>query len=977
MLFKSWLTPSARPAKGRAAHFVPQIVPLEDRTVPATYFVDSAFTGLPNGSVATFNDGFPGSVPGIVVGTNGFADLADGIRATEAISGGTAGADTIRIARGIVTLSNPAVTGGASSSTVREQLDIIGSGIGATKVEATNDTTSNGVADEDIALIRILGGPANPFTASDFTLAAPELKAGAGFTTRLASTSTFTRVGVSSIIFNNGGVVADEGSDIVAIEGSTVNVIDSQISSYGRVGVLLFDSTGNISGTSISGDGTGVFVNNGVEANGSKVKITDSVITRNSGEFSDGEQSSAIVAIRSTLNPTVGSTVTVIGNQITGNAFALAAGDTPGDPSTIQASCNNIFSNEFGADGVNATSPIDARNNFWGDPTGPFNEPANLGGKGNPVFATIFQPFLTVATPIVPFSNAGDFATQKEAYRTAITTVATTVNPVGPASLNTPTSSVQFAVMFDTAVAGFDASDVVVTTTTGGTPTVDVSGGGANYTVTVSGLTGDGTVSLRVNERAASSTTDGSLTVASNTANITIQTQTQTPTPVTVTVNPANGPFFNTPQSSVAFTVTFAEAVAGFDASDVVVTSTTGGTPITNVTGGGASYTVTVTGIVGNGTVTLRVPANRANSVATNQPNTDSNTASVTIQTPTPVPPVPPGPPVPPSPPVPPVPPGPPVPPLPPVPPVPVPPAAVKLFAFGVEAGSTPEVEVFNADGQTRFRFMAFETTYSGGVHVSTGDVSGDGVDDVIVGAGIGGGPRVRIFDGVTGNQIADFFAYDSSVRTGVFVATGDLKGIGISDVITGPGVGGGPHVKVFTGRTGQEQYGFFAFESTFRGGVTVGAGDLDGDGRAEIVAGTGAGSSPRVSLFRAGGQQIGTFLAFDQAYMGGVFVAIVPSLNGQLGRVVVGPGSGQAPTVKIFSPGGQFLNSFNAYEPAVTSGVRVASGDTNGDGVPDIITAPGVGGGPRVRGFSLPDGTPVFDKFAFDGLRRNGFFVG
>ena len=83
---------------------------------------------------------------------------------------------------------------------------------------------------------------------------------------------------------------------------------------------------------------------------------------------------------------------------------------------------------------------------------------------------------------------------------------------------------------------------------------------------------------------------------------------------------------------------------------------------------------------------------------------------------------------------------------------------------------------------------------------VAAGDVNGDGRDDVITGAGAGGGPHVRVFSGDDGAELAGFFAYDAAFGGGVRVAAGDFDGDGRADILTGPGAGGGPHVRAFDG---------------------------------------------------------------------------------------------------------------------------------------------------------------------------------
>jgi glucose/arabinose dehydrogenase len=297
----------------------------------------------------------------------------------------------------------------------------------------------------------------------------------------------------------------------------------------------------------------------------------------------------------------------------------------------------------------------------------------------------------------------------------------------------------------------------------------------------------------------------------------------------------------------------------------------------------------------------------------------------------------------------------------------------------GPGAGHAPWVRALDSSGNQVMSFLAYDEGFTGGVRVAMGDVNGDSFDDFITAAGPGGGPHVKVYDGVTGAEIASFFAYDAAFTGGVWVAAGDINGDGDVDIITGAGAGGGPHVIAFDFDTLTPIQSYFAYDPAFAGGVTVGVSDVDDNGVLDILTGAGAGGGPHVKAFDGvTGAELRSFFAYDPAFAGGVFVAGGITTSGA-DTIITGAGAGGGPHVKVFD--GSTLAerlSFFAYDPAFSGGVRVAGGDTNFDSQFDVITGAGPGGGPHVRSFDGQTGGPLaFSQFAFDASFSGGVNVG
>jgi hypothetical protein len=277
------------------------------------------------------------------------------------------------------------------------------------------------------------------------------------------------------------------------------------------------------------------------------------------------------------------------------------------------------------------------------------------------------------------------------------------------------------------------------------------------------------------------------------------------------------------------------------------------------------------------------------------------------------------------------------------------------VVVTGPDAGALPQVGGFDVlPATSSANFLGYSPSFTGGVRVAVGDVNGDGTPDYVLGPGSGGTPNVRVYSGNGLGLLQSYNAFAPAFTGGVYVAAGDINNDGKADLIAGAGAGGGPQVSVFSGADQSTLSSFFAYTPTFSGGVTVGAGDVNHDGRADIITAPASGSPANVKVFSGtDGSLLRSFFAYDVAFTGGAFVA-AGDVNGDgFADIVTGTGSGGGPDVRVYSGAdGSLLRAFFAYSPSFTGGVRVAAADVNGDGKAEIITAPGSGSTPNVEIF-------------------------
>jgi fibronectin-binding autotransporter adhesin len=255
-----------------------------------------------------------------------------------------------------------------------------------------------------------------------------------------------------------------------------------------------------------------------------------------------------------------------------------------------------------------------------------------------------------------------------------------------------------------------------------------------------------------------------------------------------------------------------------------------------------------------------------------------------------------------------------------------------QTFATGAGSAASHVKMYHGSSGAEIQSYFAFPGAPIG-VSVALGDVTGDGIPDVVAGAASSTGGHVKVFNGQTGALVHSYLAY-VGYTGGITVAAGDVNGDGRADIVTGT-TDSPNHVKVFDGSTLGLRASFFAYPGAPIG-VRVATGDVDGDGRADIITGA-ASSATHVKVFR--GTDLGLLRSYF-AYSGvaaGVWVAGGDVDGDGLAEVVTGIDS-LASHVKIFSgASGSEMASFFAFDSA-PFGVRVAAGDVDGDGRADVV---------------------------------------
>ena len=290
------------------------------------------------------------------------------------------------------------------------------------------------------------------------------------------------------------------------------------------------------------------------------------------------------------------------------------------------------------------------------------------------------------------------------------------------------------------------------------------------------------------------------------------------------------------------------------------------------------------------------------------------------------------------------------------------------LLAVGtdIDCESAPTVTLIDpASGEVVSQFLAYEPGFRGGTRVALADVDGDGAVEVVVAPGMGRQGLLKVFE-IDGTERPEYrrLPFGGGYFAGISIDTGDVDGDGVEDLLVGQSRGGRVHLyRGIAGTPGWEAAPFRSFDPfgpSHLGGVSVALVDVgsfaggrlvdatSGDGRREIAVATGPGSEGRVAVFdvSAGANAVRQFVP-QAGYRGGYSLdGFRYDADGVEDLLVAGGlSAGSQTTIYSGLLGGsapQRLAAFASYAGVDDSGApsHAAGVDLDGDGRADSIFA-------------------------------------
>ncbi|HYE59619.1 MAG TPA: putative glycoside hydrolase [Candidatus Kapabacteria bacterium] len=244
-------------------------------------------------------------------------------------------------------------------------------------------------------------------------------------------------------------------------------------------------------------------------------------------------------------------------------------------------------------------------------------------------------------------------------------------------------------------------------------------------------------------------------------------------------------------------------------------------------------------------------------------------------------------------------------------------------------------VRFLRPDGtRARNGIFVFEEGYKGGDQIAHVDIDGNGLRDLIVASG----NKVSVWRD-DGQLYTKLYPYTASYRGDLQMAVGDTNGDSAVEIYIGPSAGFSGPLKVYSRDGELLKDNWYPFGKTYKGGLSLAIANLEGTERQFLLVGGGKGIASKILVFNSVYASVRQWPVFEPKFRGGISVAAGDVDGNGLDEVVVGAGPGKTPLIRVFDPfGRQLYKEFVAYSTRGTPGIGVATLDVDFDGVDEIL---------------------------------------
>ena len=273
--------------------------------------------------------------------------------------------------------------------------------------------------------------------------------------------------------------------------------------------------------------------------------------------------------------------------------------------------------------------------------------------------------------------------------------------------------------------------------------------------------------------------------------------------------------------------------------------------------------------------------------------------------------------------------------------------APYAIVATTAISPSDGRVHVFHApSGTLRATITPYGASFNGAVRIAVGDVSGDGVADIVTAPGTGS-PVVKVFDGRRPDRLLrQILAFPKTYTRGLQIAVADFDRDGISDIAAYGDDGAQTQIRIFRGNTGKLLRAFPGFATLGGSALPIACADVTGDTVPDIVAGTPPGYQGRIRVFNGlTGEYIRRGYPFGETYTGGLNVTVADFDEDGFAEYVAAPMSGGGPLVVLDGLTGVVVEGeYRPYGAKHASGISLAVADVTTNYLPDVIVGTGPG---------------------------------